>query len=405
MKSASVERTPAAGENIQVLRKVRGLTQAQLARAAHISVSLLRKIENGTRAATPPTVAAIAGALHVTTARINGQPFLGPSEQSDLLDDLRSALRRYTLPREDVPLQEQLDRDVRKAQALRAGSEYLELLRMLPTLLGQVTAAALSNPEDPGIWSRLTDVYGCSYTIAHRMMQPDMADTIVARQAWAARQTWNPEAEAIAAWTEAGTYQSAGQYADGLATIDRAITAFERSTLGRDRDPDAVLALGSLHLRGIVLASRDRNKGATEAHTVKARELAALVPAGYGDLVAHNLTFGPGNLAFYEIGSSIELDQPGRASEMAQPLMESPPKGLRASRVGRLCIDTARARLAINDLEGAENALRVAFRVAPQMTEIHPMAREVLRVLFILHQRSRPALLSMAKRSGLAPEL
>ncbi len=35
------------------------------------------------------------------------------------------------------------------------------------------------------------------------------------------------------------------------------------------------------------------------------------------------------------------------------------------------------------------------------MAEIHPMSREVLRVLFIMHQRSRPELLAMAKRTGL----
>jgi hypothetical protein len=30
------------------------------------------------------------------------------------------------------------------------------------------------------------------------------------------------------------------------------------------------------------------------------------------------------------------------------------------------------------------------------------MAREVLRVLFLLHQRSKPELMAMAKRAGLA---
>lgn len=403
--SAAPERTPAAGENIQVFRKARGLTQAQLARAAHISPSLLRKIEQGLRAATPPTVASIAAALHVSTARLNGQPFLEPSEQSDLLDDLRGAVRRYNLPREDVPEPGRLDQDLRQATALRAGSQYLELLRMLPALLGQVTATALSNPGEAGVWSRAADAYGCAYTIAHRLMQPDLADMVVARQTWAAQQTWNPEAEAIAAWTEAGTYQSAGHYGDGLAVIDRAIVKYEQATRLGNGSPDSVLALGSLHLRGVVLASRAKAKAATQAHIDKARELAGRLPSGEGDHVAHNLTFGPGNLALYEVGASIELDRPGEASTMAQPLITTPPKGLRPSRVGRLCIDTARARLALNDLEGAEEALQAVFRIAPQMAQIHPMAREVLRVLVILHQRSRPTLMTMANRSGLAPEL
>ncbi|MEU7104078.1 helix-turn-helix transcriptional regulator [Streptomyces sp. NPDC046215] len=403
MDSAPMERIPAAGENIQVLRKARGISQTKLARDASISISLLRKIEQGSRAATPATVASIAKALHVTTARINGQPFLGPSEQSDLLDDLRGALRRYTLPKEDVPDPARLEEDLRKITALRAGSQYLELLRMLPTLLGQVTAAALSNPGEAGAWSRTADAYGCAYTIAHRLMQPDLADMIASRQTWAAKQTWNPEAEAIAAWTEAGTYQSAGEYADGLAIVDRAIVKYEQGP--RPDGLDSVLTLGSLHLRGIVLASRDRDKNTAMAHTLRARELAKRLPSGQGDVIAHNLTFGPGNLALYEVGANIELGNPAEASTMAQPLIKTPPKGLRASRVGRLCIDTARARLTLGDLEGAEDALKATFRVAPQMAAIHPMSREVLRVLVIMHQRSRPELMAMAKRSGLTPEL
>ncbi|WP_093466703.1 hypothetical protein [Streptomyces melanosporofaciens] len=82
--------------------------------------------------------------------------------------------------------------------------------------------------------------------------------------------------------------------------------------------------------------------------------------------------------------------------------MTTPPAGLKPSRIGRLAIDAARARLATKDLVGTEEALKQVFRVAPQMAEIHPMAREVLRVPWTMHQRSRRDLLAMTKRSGLA---
>ncbi|MFE7316558.1 helix-turn-helix domain-containing protein [Streptomyces sp. NPDC057555] len=390
-----MESTPAAGENIQVLRKARGVGQEALARSAGVSVSLLRKIEQGTRTATPPTVAAIAKALRVSTARVYGQPFLGLSEQSDLLEDLRNAVRRHTLPKEDVPSLDKLGDDLRKAAELRAGTKYLELLRMLPKLLGQTTATAMAAGGDAVAWSNVADVYGCAYAVAHRLVQPDLADMIVSRQQWAARQTWSPVSEAAAAWNEAGTYQSAGQYADGLAIIDRAITMFERTMVDT---PTSVVALGSLHLRGVVLASRHKDKEATKAHSVKANELAARLPK---DVLAHNLTFGEGNTALYDLASFVELDQPKKAAEMAGALLKTPPAGLKPSRVGRLAIDAARARMALKDYSGAEDALREAFRIAPQMAEIHPMSREVLRVLFILHQRSRPDLMDMAKRAGL----
>ncbi|MFK0015729.1 helix-turn-helix domain-containing protein [Streptomyces sp. NPDC091027] len=391
-----MESTPAAGENIAVLRKARGIGQAKLAREMRITVSYLSKIETGLRPATPPVVAAAAKALRVTTARINGQPFADPSEQADLLNDLRGAVRRHTLPKEDTPPLSELTRGLEAAAKLRAEAKYLELLRELPKLLGQATATALDTGGDSVAWGQVSDLYGCAYAVAHRLAQPDLADMIVSRQQWAAQRTWNPTAEAAAAWNEAGTYQSAGAYDDGLAIVERAISQFESSRSG---GPESVIVLGSLHLRGVVLASRHEDKQATEAHLRHAKQLASQLPQ---DGLVHNLTFGVGNTALYELAARIELSQPDKAVEMADPMVGQPPAGLKPNRVGRFYIDLSRARLATKDLQGAEDALKLAFQVAPQMAEIHPMSREVLRVLFIMHQRSRPELLAMAKRTGLA---
>ncbi|MFD9817289.1 helix-turn-helix domain-containing protein [Streptomyces sp. NPDC059080] len=391
--------TPAPGQNIAVLRKTLGWGQEHLARRMDISASLLRKIEKGTRTATPPVVAQAARAMNVTTARIYGDLFSDPSEQRGLLDELKGTVRRYTLPREDVPPLDVLAEDLRQAAQLRADTRYLELLRRLPKLLGQTTAVALEAGGDTTAWAQLADLYGCAYAVTHRLGQADLSDMIVSRQQWAARQTWAPEAEAGAAWNEAGTYQSAGEYGDGLAIVDRAIVHYERST--KANTPDAAITLGSLHLRGVVLASRAKDSNAWAAHNERAQVFASRFPR---DVLRHNLTFGPGNQALYELAAHVELGRPEVASEMAEPLMRTPPAGLGASRVGRLCIDTARARLDINDMRGAEEALARAHEIAPQMAEVHPMAREVLRVLFILHQRSRPDLVRLAKRSGLTPE-
>ncbi len=290
-----MEHTPAAGENIAVLRKARGLGQSKLARMAGISLSLLSKIESGTRAATPPVVAALARAMHVSTARIYGQPFLGASEQADLLNDLRSAVRRHTLPKEDTPPQDELAKCLVHAAQLRTDTKYLELLRVLPKLLGQATATAMDAGGDAVAWGQLSDLYGCAYAVAHRLGQPDLSDMIVSRQMWAAQRTWNPGAEAAGAWNEAGCYQSAGQYEDGLAIVERAISHFEQAG---GSNPESLVVLGSLHLRGVVLASRHRDKNATKDHLTRAKRLAGRLPDD-GDLLRHNLTFGAGNTTLY----------------------------------------------------------------------------------------------------------
>ncbi|MEU7562012.1 helix-turn-helix domain-containing protein [Streptomyces eurythermus] len=393
-----MESTPAPGENIAVLRKARGMGQAKLAREAGISLSYLSKIEVGLRPATPPVVAAIARVLRVQVQRIYGQPYLGPSEQADLLNDLRAAVRRYTLPKEDVPEPSALRAAVGKAMQLRADTNYLELLGMLPKLLGQVTATALTAASgEAGAWTQVSDVYGCAYAVAHRLAQPDLADMIVSRQSWAAQQTWNPEAEVAAAWNEAGTYQSAGHYDDGLAIIERAIGKYEAVSPGDSLE--RALSLGSLHLRGVVLASRAKDATATADHLQKEKRHAERIPR---DILRHNLTFGQENTALYELAAHIELGKPDKAVDMSTPLLNEPPTGLTPNRLGRMFIDIARARLDVKDYAGAEEALEKAFGIAPQMTEVHPMAREVIRVLFVLHQRARPKLLKMAEKSGLS---
>ncbi|WP_125264882.1 helix-turn-helix domain-containing protein [Streptomyces alboflavus] len=388
----------AAGENIHVLRKVQGKDQSWLSREMGISASYLRKLEHGERPVTPQIAAAAARALRVRTARIWGQPFTAPVEHSQLLDDLREALRRHTLPKEDTPPLGELAAGLREAADLRSATRYVELLRILPRLLGQATSTAMDAGGDAVAWGQVADLYGCAYAVAHRMGEPDLADMIVSRQAWASRQSWNPVAEAATAWNEAGTFQSAGQYDDGLSIVERAISAFEQAG---GSGPEYIVTLGSLHLRGIVLASRHRDQNATDNHLRHAKRLVDELGAG-GDVLRHNLTFGQGNTALYELAAHIELDAPDRAATMADPLLRTPPAGLAPSRVGRLAIDAARASLAINKVQDAERHLKQAFDVAPQMAELHPMSREVLRVLVVMHQRSKPDLVAMAKRAGLA---
>ncbi|MDT0472792.1 helix-turn-helix transcriptional regulator [Streptomyces sp. DSM 41014] len=393
-----MERTPAPGENLAVLRKARELSQTKLARSAGLSVSYLSKLEVGQRPVTPPVAAALSKALHVSVQRIYGTPFLGPSEQADLLTELRSAVRRYTLPKEDVPDPGALALDVERAMKLRAQANYLELLGMLPKLLGQVTATALTaGAGEAGAWSQVNDVYGCAYSAAHRLAQSDLSDMIVSRQHWAATQTWSPGAEVAAAWNEAGTYQSSGEYDDGLAIVERAISKYESAVPGDSRERS--LYLGSLHLRGIVLASRNKDKRATADHLKKAKRYAEKVQR---DVLYHNLTFGQENTSLYELAAQIELGNPDKAVTISDPLMQTPPATLSPARLGRLYIDVARARLDVKQYAGAEEALGRAFAVAPQMTEIHPMSREVVRVLVVLHQRTRPQLMDMVKKTGLS---
>jgi transcriptional regulator with XRE-family HTH domain len=58
------------GARVAAERKLRGLTQRQLARRAHISYSLLTKVEAGHAPATPAFIGAVARALRVDVPEI-----------------------------------------------------------------------------------------------------------------------------------------------------------------------------------------------------------------------------------------------------------------------------------------------------------------------------------------------
>src|SRR5580698_8466392 len=90
------------GDRIAAARKRANLSQANFAPRAHVSLSLLRKVEQGHRAATPAMVAACASALNIEVSQLTGQPYDQEGHQRDpvhaRLPELRRALAYWDLP-------------------------------------------------------------------------------------------------------------------------------------------------------------------------------------------------------------------------------------------------------------------------------------------------------------------
>ena len=102
------------GARIATERKLRGLTQHQLASRAHLSVSLLRKVEQGSRPASPALMAAVGTALGLGQAHLTEQPYNCGDHRVDALHDLIPPMRHelcrfstkgsgYRSPRGPVP--------------------------------------------------------------------------------------------------------------------------------------------------------------------------------------------------------------------------------------------------------------------------------------------------------------
>jgi transcriptional regulator with XRE-family HTH domain len=384
--------TDTGGARVAVLRKARGLTQHALARRAGISMSLLSKIEVGDRALSPQAAAALARALRMTLGALYGEVELS-EDQGALLEDLRTAVRRYDIPDQTaLPSEVELRGELAQAVALRERAELDRLLRMLPSLLIRATTYAHA-AADPTGWALLADVYSVVYALAARNRWMDLVELAPARQAWAATQRPNPLVIACAARDRAGTFLNCGDFDGGLAVVDRAITTAEAELSG----PDRAFATGTLHLRGMTLAGRLRDRPATRRHIQAAQAAADEFPT---DVQLHNQIFGPANTATHVLATEGDLGRSREVVRLAEQL-SGVDTGLPPTRMGPVHINTARAHLDLGDRDEAEEALAEAWSVAPQMARIHPMSLEVLRVLISLRRRSNPRLVQLAQQAGL----
>ncbi|MGH3600102.1 MAG: helix-turn-helix domain-containing protein, partial [Pseudonocardiaceae bacterium] len=211
--------TPATGgARVAMLRKARGITQAALARRAGISVSLLSKIEVGDRTLTPGIAAAVARALQISLGALYGEAEISV-DQGILLENLRTAVRRYDIPDQaPVPDPARLRLDLDHVITLREQADLAGLLRTLPGLLTRATtyAHAATSPEG---WALLADVYCVTYYLAARHRWMDLVEIAPTRQAWAAGQ--QPLLRATATVQRAGAFLNCGDFEGGLTVVDR----------------------------------------------------------------------------------------------------------------------------------------------------------------------------------------
>ncbi|MGI5398535.1 helix-turn-helix domain-containing protein [Streptomyces sp. CA-135486] len=386
----------APGANLAALRKERGLSQAQLARKANISVSLLSKIEVGDRALTPAVAAAVGKPMGLTMAEVMGRAGVA-QDAEEQLSALRSAIRDYDLPGGQEVHEVQIGAALETAGRYRDRVDVTRLLAMLPRLLRDATVHA-HTANTVEAWMALAEVYSTVYWLAARHRWMDMAELSVTRQRWAAEQKPNPLAVAVAARDRAGTYLNFGDIERGLMVVDRAMADAQAHMSGQERD----IAVCILNLRGMTLAGRLTDKREAKREAQRHIESAHSANVGIGhDMDVHGLTVGPQNTFTHELATNVDLGRPHDALALTDDLATAL-DGLPPTRVAPTYINTARAQLDVGDRDGALESLGMAFDVAPQMARIHPMGREVFRVVSSLHRRSNSELARLSKLSGIA---
>lgn len=373
------------GARIAVLRKTHGWTARELARRAHVSYSLLAKVESGAAPASPALIGAVARALRVDVPRVTGQPYDDTRGQAGRLHAAIAPIRRsidtFDLPDEDVtprPFGE-LAADVRRISALGQSAKYVQIGEDLPGLLDELGAAVHTAREEdrPALFGLLAEAYSGASAIANLLGYLDLRSQVVERIRWASELSGDPLRMQRVRWQRTASLMAVGAYPQALTLMDQV-----RADLGDDltgMDGPALSVYGSSHLRSAILAARAaKTRGPGYAgqawdHLDRARQVAGHMGADRND---YGLAFGPSNVAQHEVAVAVELEDGEEAVRRSRHTRLAP--SVPAVRRGHHFIDLARGYVMAGDPAGGLRCLEQARRIAPQQTRHHPMVRETV---------------------------
>ncbi|MGA5564050.1 helix-turn-helix domain-containing protein [Streptomyces platensis] len=360
------------GARIAHLRKVRRLTQRELAEVAHISYSTLTKVEQGVLPASPSVLGALARALSVPVTELTGQPYLEELRQDQLdglINPIREALNIYDLgPDPDISPRpaEELAAHAERLCAMVRATNIKQVAAELPGLIHEATTTAHLHPTDSN-WRLLASTYRTAYDVAAKLGFCDLGMVALDRMGWSAERASDAVLSGVRQYMRGVAYLRAGDYRTGKRLVRLGLTDLDQAAPGRVLDA----VTGQLHLGAAVLAGRDKDRDTAEGHLGEAQRIAERT--GPAEKV-HWLSFGPTNVGVHRVSVLAELDLYPEAVQSAQEI--AIPEGWPPSRLAHHHAEVARALMWTGRTDAAFKSLLKARKVAPQQTRYHPTVRE-----------------------------
>ncbi|MEY9949916.1 helix-turn-helix domain-containing protein [Kitasatospora sp. GAS1066B] len=362
------------GARIAAFRKVRHFTQRGLADRANISYSLMFKIEQGDKPASPPVLATLARALSVSVADLTGQPYLDAlcQDQLDgLIQPIREALDLFDLGADaDLPIRsiQQLTADADRMCGLIRGGDLRTVAAELAGLIAEITSAAYTAPDDR-LWQALASTYRSAYDIAHKLGFHDLSALALDRMAWASERASDAVSASTRQYLRSLAYLRAGQYRTGMRIAEAGRQLATQAADGLEREA----VTGQLHLGSAVLAARAGQRDEAEQQLAAADRIANKV----GEIHRVRwLTFGPTNVSVHRTSALIDQCLYLEALQVASTI--TVPTDWPASRTARHHAEIARALLWTNKHDAAFQNLLRARELAPQQSRHSPTVRETM---------------------------
>ncbi|VFB00477.1 helix-turn-helix domain-containing protein [Nocardia cyriacigeorgica] len=379
------------GARIARIRKIRGMTQHQLAAAANVSRSMLAQVEKGHSSASTVWVGAVANALRVDASRLYGDD--EPEQLLDVLPILRRTLAATDLMDPDLEPEpiEQLRVLSAKVSQWRRDTQYRKIVQVLPDLVDRLLISG--NEAGEPAYALLTDAYRAANTVAHKLGYSDLSLTATERMEWAATRSGDPLLLATTHYVKAATLARVGASQHALRLLTRAMADIEPIV---DDDAAAAAVYSILHMRAATIAAAAGDSDTSRSHLAEAELLAR----GFGDRIVYDTPVGPTNVKLYQVCAEVDLGEPGRAIEIAHGTRLQ--KNTPVERQAYFWLDTARAHLLNGDPDAAITALYESRLASPEHFRSSPTVKNIVKTAATQQRRASDSLRSLANYAGLA---
>ncbi|WP_119726678.1 helix-turn-helix domain-containing protein [Thermomonospora amylolytica] len=362
--------TSGLGERLQSIRKRRGLTQRELAQLSGVSLSLLRKLEQGEREDTRvETLRKLAIALRVTTAELIVRP--EAEDSGPVGDDQWAAVHDALVGRpmaqpEEEPTLEGVSSALRAATPLFTENRYADLGMAVPALLRDADA----------LGSKGRVVQSRAYHLAGMLMvqtrQYDAADMALARAVDIAPDRLDA---AAAINTRCWLLVRRGMIGDSLDLAARWADDVEprlsRATLSE------LATWGGLMLRVSAAAVRNNQPGEAEDALRLAYAAGTAMGRDYAPPSDYGRTFGPVKVAMRRAENAMVEDRPDRVLAIAERIPERVIRPQSSSH-NRHLLDVANAHVRLKRYTDAFNVLQEIRTKSPEWIVHQRLARDVL---------------------------
>ncbi|MDX3237191.1 helix-turn-helix transcriptional regulator [Streptomyces sp. ME03-5709C] len=386
------ETHPDIGARLKEVRKRRGLTQRELASASGLSISLIRKLEQGELHDTRlETARRLAVALHVPTnalvAQHREEGADGPT-MDQWADVRRALLVPMSAGSDEPPTLRGVREAVERAVPLFANDKFDQLSTILPVLLRDANALVDATPEGRRVRGRLMQLTGWLMTQTRQFEAADVALTRAVDDAF------DRLDGAATASTMCWLLMRRGRVGEAREHAIRWADDAEPARMSR-ATPEELSAWGWMLLRVSAASIRDARPGEAETALRLARSAAVAngregAPAG--DFLR---AFGPVTVALKAAENSMVADRPDLVLRQAARIQRV---GMRrtSNNWNRHRLDVAQAHVRHRQYAEAMDVLQEVRGNAPRWLPSQRYARDILGEIVTKRRTLTPQMRELA---------